>query len=299
MAAIAKDRKRSIEGQIDLFSMLAPETQTQMTQIVFPQIAELDKQELMQKEREVTGLYLSGHPMQEYREEVRRMGAVSLGAIADDYAQENGPSIFYDERMLSVAGIVSAVKTKATKNNTMMAYISLEDDTGTIELICFSRALEKYGSLLAEGTPVLILGKVSCRDEKAPQIIVDKVVHIVKRRTWDDDPEDAQIGQKSHLHDVLPVQTGNQPHCEEHAQIAGKRELTAIPGSVLWIRLPSPKSNAFEFLKQQLSQYPGNVPVKVLFADTGTRAGGVCCFLCEELLCVLRSAFGNTNVAIR
>ena len=79
---------------------------------------------------------------------------------------------------MTVAGIISAVKTKTTKNNTLMAYVGLEDDTASMELLCFSRVLSDSGSYLKAGVAVAVQGKISIRDEKEPQLMVDRVLPL-------------------------------------------------------------------------------------------------------------------------
>lgn len=91
----------------------------------------------------------------------------------EDFAQEAGPTMFSDGQKISLAGVVTASKTKMTKKNTLMAYVTLEDGTGVIEMLCFARVLEQYGSYLQEGQVVYVSGTLSVRDEKAPQLMCD------------------------------------------------------------------------------------------------------------------------------
>ena len=103
-------------------------------------------------EKDVTGLYLSGHPMDQYREAVRRLGAPTIGSILGDFAQEGGPTRFADDQRITICGIVTSSKTKTTRNNSLMAYVTVEDDTASIELLCFSAyPLSAAGAPAAEG----------------------------------------------------------------------------------------------------------------------------------------------------
>ena len=126
-------------------------------------------------EKETTGLYLSGHPMDQYRELARRKGAVSIGSILSDFQREEGPQEYRDNQRVSVAGIISTYRTRTTRNNTLMAYVTLEDDTASMELLCFSRVLEESGSYIRENSAILVTGKISVRDEKEPQLMVDAI----------------------------------------------------------------------------------------------------------------------------
>ena len=124
-------------------------------------------------EKETTGLYLSGHPMDQYRDAVRRLGAPTIGSILADFAQEGGPTQFADDQRITICGIVTSSKTKTTKNNSLMAYVTVEDDTASMELLCFARVLESCGAYLKENQAVVVKGRLSVRDEKAPQILCD------------------------------------------------------------------------------------------------------------------------------
>ena len=126
-------------------------------------------------EKETTGLYLSGHPMDQYREAARRLGAVTIGSIMADFDRDDGPQSYQDNQRVAIAGVISAYRTRTTRNNTLMAYVTLEDGTGTMELLCFSRVLEESGSYIRENNAVLVQGKISVRDEKEPQLMADGV----------------------------------------------------------------------------------------------------------------------------
>lgn len=116
--------------------------------------------------------------MDEYREAARVCRAVSIGSIMADFAREDGPQTYQDEQRIVVAGVVASAKTKTTKNNSLMAYVTVEDDTASIELLVFSRTLNECAAYLKEGMPVAVRGKLSVRDEKSPQILCDSLTPL-------------------------------------------------------------------------------------------------------------------------
>lgn len=187
-------------------------------------------------EKEVTGLYLSGHPMDQYRAEARRAGAVSIGAVKADFSREEGPVRFRDGQQLTLAGVISAAKTKTTKNNSLMAYITLEDDTGSMELLAFSRVLTESGPYIRADMPVIVKGRISVRDEKDPQLMCDSV---------------QPMGET----DVL-------------------REAPTNEGKKLWVRLE--KSEQFDWLRKLFAMFPGDDESVVYFQDTGKRLRAAC-----------------------
>ena len=221
-------------------------------------------------ERDITGLYLSGHPMNAYREAARNAGAVHISSINEDFAQEGGPALYQDEQQIAVAGIVTAYRTRTTRNNSLMAYATVEDDTSSIELLCFSRTLERCGRLLAPGSAVLVRGKLSVRDEKPPQILCDN---------------------------VLPL-GGGAPLPQEEAAPRPASGVQVLEGKVLWLRLPSADHPALDHINRVISMFPGGTPAKLVFTDTGKRMGAACLLgksLVEELVEVL----GQENVVIQ
>ncbi len=173
---IAASRKRNVEGQMDLFGFGGgEESSSPLPTLHLPDLPEYSPQELMTMEKETTGLYLSGHPMDQYREQAKAVGAVTIGSILGDFSREDGPRQYRDEQRVTIAGVISAYKTRTTRNNTLMAYVNLEDDTASMELLCFSRVLNESGSYIRENSAVLVTGKISVRDEKEPQIMVDSI----------------------------------------------------------------------------------------------------------------------------
>ena len=173
--SIARDRKQNLEGQFDLFG--GQGDRGRIPDMILPDIPEYAPGELMKMEKEVTGLYLSGHPMDEYRAQVKRYHAVPISAVLSAGGEE-GDGRYGDGVRLNVAGVVSAVRTKTTKNNSLMAYVTLEDATGSMELLAFSRTLTDSGPYLKAGVPVVVSGRVSVRDEKEPQLMVDRVIPL-------------------------------------------------------------------------------------------------------------------------
>ncbi len=171
MDGAADQQRKNLEGQMDFFSMAAGIDGGSATvkEIDLPDIPEFIPQELMMMEKETTGLYISGHPMDQYRAKIRSLGAASIGAILDDFAQEGGPTRFADNQRITVCGVVTSSKTKTTRNNSLMAYVTVEDDTASMELLCFSRVLDTCGAYLKENQAVVVKGKLSVRDERLPR----------------------------------------------------------------------------------------------------------------------------------
>ena len=269
--SIADSKRQNLEGQLDFFGMSAAAAQKPVM-VRLPDIPEFALEEKLRQEREITGMYLSGHPMNAYREAAKAAGAVSIGSINGDFAQEGGPTLYQDEQRISVAGIVSAYRTRTTRNNTIMAYATVEDDTSSIELLCFSRTVERCGRLLAPGNPVLIRGKLSVRDDKPPQILCDEVYAL---KGGADVPTSARP---------------EQPRAAAGVQV--------LDGKVLYLRLPSREHPALAQINRVISMFPGSTPAKLVFADTG-KVMKTTCLLGKSLVDELTEGLGKENVVIQ
>jgi DNA polymerase-3 subunit alpha len=166
MDSIADSRKRNLEGQMGLFGMLEQEDKS--AAIPIPPKAELSRAELMAMEKETTGIYLSGHPMDDYRKFLKNTHVLPISTLMGEDCPVR------DEQIVSVAGIIQAVKMKSTRNNSMMAYVTVEDDTASMEMLAFSNVLSQYGGYLRENEAVVITGRLSLRDDKDPQIVINR-----------------------------------------------------------------------------------------------------------------------------
>ncbi len=270
MDASAAQRRDNVEGQIDFFSMVSasPGNPKSVKEIHLPDIPEFTVQQLMTMEKETTGLYLSGHPMDQYRKQVQALGAPTIASILADFSQEGGPVKFADNQRIAVAGVITASKTKTTKNNTLMAYVTVEDDTAAIELLCFSKTLETCGAYLRENQAVVVRGKLSVRDEKAPQIMCDSAY-------------------------PLSTVTGGLP--PEHMDMPREK---LEKGDVLYLKFPSIDSPALRHLKLVFTMFPGGTQVKMVMADT-RKVFGTQVLLHKALLKEAREVLGAENVVVK
>ena len=217
-------------------------------------------------ERETTGLYLTGHPMDDYRASARKVGAVPILAINEDFDREDGPQRFRDGQRVTIAGVVSSARTRATRSNSMMAYVMMEDGTASIEMLCFSSTLQRCGSYLKENQAIVAKGKLSVRDEKQPQLLCDSAYPLKEN------PEDMAV----------PDQPKEQ----------------ILEGGALFLRVPSVDAPIFRHLQLVLQMFPGEIPVKIRLADTG-KLLGTSCMLHASLLRELRETLGEENVVVR
>lgn len=177
---ISQNRKKNMDGQLSIFDMMSEPQE--LLQEDFPDIKEYPANALLSMEKEMLGLYVSGHPLSEYQSILERnVNLYSSDLFVDD---ENSTDMevsgkkLQDSMRVTVGGIVAYKKTKATKNNNLMAFIYLEDLFGTMELIVFPTVYEKFSQLLQQESLIIVNGRLSVREDEQPKIIVEEVLPI-------------------------------------------------------------------------------------------------------------------------
>ena len=174
-------------------------------------------------------------------------------------------STFKDDQIVSVAGIVQSVKMKTTRNNSMMAYVTVEDDTASVEMLAFSNVLSQYGGYLKENSPVVVTGRISIRDEKEPQIVINRSRPISDFADRNPDPEE------------VPA---------------------PVAGSTLYLQLTGEDDPRYQKVKAVVNMFPGNGKVVVFFADTRKKRGAQAAFD-QRMITELKNILGESNVVLK
>ena len=164
------DRRRNVEGQMGFFDAPQFREEAEFTIAPMPDLSDSDK---LVMEKEITGMYLSGHPMAAYLPVYDRIHASRTGDIIDDAKEQTGK--FRDGDRITLLGIIASVRLKVTKNNDRMAFVVLEDMFGSIELLIFPNVLSRYGDLVAEGKIVQAEGRISVTEDKDSKIVCEQL----------------------------------------------------------------------------------------------------------------------------
>ena len=167
-AQLENDRRRNIDGQLGFFD--AAPSEAPQGEYKMPTLEEMDKRELLRLEKEMTGLYLMGHPMAEYEQLAERLGCANTADLRN--ADEVG-GIYKDESRVDLLCIITNVRKKITKNNTTMAFITAEDVFGSIEVIVFPKIYERQTQLFTEGNVILIHGRLSVREDEEAKLVCE------------------------------------------------------------------------------------------------------------------------------
>ncbi len=180
---IQKNKKNNMAGQLSLFDMVEEEAKADFD-IKLPEIGEYSKETLLNFEKEVLGIYVSGHPLEEYEKTWRKKITATTAEFSLD--EESGKVGIGDGSVVTIGGIISEKTIKYTKSNKVMAFLTIEDLAGTVEVVVFPRDYEKYSALLMEDAKVFITGRVSVEEEKDGKLICERIEPFAKpsRTLW-------------------------------------------------------------------------------------------------------------------
>ena len=253
MDQVNQERKNSMDGQMSLFDMVGEDQKAEFD-VPLPDVGEYEKETKFAFEKEVLGFYLSGHPMEEYEEKWRKN--ISKTTLDFQIDEETGRTKVHDGAREVIGGMITSKTIKYTKQNKVMAFVTLEDLAGAVEVVVFPRDFEKNQQYLNEDEKVFIRGRVSEEDEAASKLICEKVIPFgqTKRELWLQyaDKESYLAGERK-LFELLGDSDG-----QDMVVIYCKKEKAVK-------RLAANRSvNADKLLLNKLTNYLGESCVKVI-----------------------------------
>lgn len=172
MDSVSQEKKYAMTGQLSLFDFV-DEEEKKAYEVRMPDVGEYEKEQLLAFEKEVLGIYVSGHPLDDYEEMWRR----NISAVTSDFVldEETGSAKVPDHSYAVVGGMITAKTVKYTRTNKAMAFITVEDLLGTVEVVVFPKDFEKYRNLLEEDNKVFVRGRVSGEEDKDSKLICEKI----------------------------------------------------------------------------------------------------------------------------
>ena len=208
MDQVAQNKKNSLAGQMSLFDIVDDEQKKEF-EVTLPDVGEYQKETMLAFEKEVLGVYLSGHPLEDYEEKWKKnISRTTLDFQIDD---ETGRTKVHDGAKEIVGGMITNKTIKYTKTNKVMAFITLEDLVGSVEVVIFPRDFEKNQMYLNEEAKVFIKGRVSEEDDAPSKLICEQVIPFeqTKKELWLQYPDKATyLQQEGMLQDILKVSEG-------------------------------------------------------------------------------------------
>lgn len=250
---VNQERKYSMTGQLSLFDMVDDDQKAEFD-IPLPPVGEYEKETKLAFEKEVLGIYLSGHPMEEYEEKWKKN--ITRTTLDFQLDEETGRTKVHDGAREIVGGIITSKTIKYTKNNQTMAFITLEDLAGSVEVVIFPKVYEKNQQYLNEESKVFVKGRVSEEDEAASKLICESIVPFeqTKRELWlQYADKEAYLSKEKELLELLKDSDGSDSvviYCKKEKAIK---------------RLPANRNvSADKVLLSKLTNYLGESCVKVI-----------------------------------
>ena len=275
LASLDAERKRNVEGQMGLFGLLEEEGEA-AEPFTLPRLPELSHRELLAGEKETTGLYLSGHPMQAFAPAAEKSGAVR---ISDIVAED---SKYKDNQRVRIVGMVTAMRLKTTKSEQTMAFITAEDMYGAIGVIVFPKILSGLAGTLREGAVLRMDCRVALREDRDTELVCESA---------------AIFSEQAAEEPAASAGRSDKPDGRRAGSPAPKKTVRAG----LYLRIPSLEDKGYKKARQIMDIFDGPTPVYLVCEDTGKRllspsSGWV--DVNPPMLSQLRKVLGGDNVKL-
>ncbi len=310
---LQRRNQKNVDGQFDMFSSVEDDDNTGAMTVSYPDIPELSQYELLAMEKEMTGLYLSGHPLDRYSEKAKQLRCDKLAAI-NEAAKEGDTSKYRDGRTVTLLGIVSSKSEKMTKKETTMAFVNFEDETGEIELVVFANVYEANAHIVQPGAVLAVTGELSLKESgdgaqeeqrEVPKVLVKTIMQAdalqtAPKKSFGD--EKAAQGKKvkinlSSLGKNTADTTAEYKKTPENTQAV--KDKTVFD---LYLKVGSEKDRTFEMTKSVLEIYNyGKTEVYIYFDDTKKlcRALETYVELTDTMVGRLKDILGEANVKLK
>ena len=279
MESAQNEAKKNIEGQMSLFSMggtMGEEVKGLELNVKLPDVKPFSKKVSMSMEKEMLGVYLSEHPLNDYVNRMRRLSSITCEDLAhaeEDMANGQINNKVRDNMKCSICGIVTTRKTQITKSGSMMAFIGIEDLYGTAEIVVFPKVYERVSALTEVDRVINIRGTLNFKEDEAPKILADDITEIMPDEATEEIPSSESVQQTS-------------PAKEKSAEVT--------PDLMIKIRIPSGMDNnlTMDMIKTSLNRHRGEELVRVLIYLPSKRT------VKQDMLLELTDSLRNQLMAI-
>lgn len=269
------ESKHNMGGQISFFD-LGGEAEKASSEPQIPDLKEFSKNELLHMENEIAGMYLSGHPMDDYTEFSRIIKADRTGEIIS-----NDSGLYYDGKKVSLVCIVSKVKTQIAKNNKMMAFVNIDDRYGSMETVVFPNVYEKYALNLSDGNVILVRGTLNFKENEEPKLICDS---IEKARSNEECKNNSYVRNSAQeSRNISPKPVSTRP-------------------TALYLRIDDLNTELYYKAKRVLDIFEGPTPVIFYLTSSGRKVkapSSMWVALNDVMIKELKFQIGNTNVVAK
>ena len=208
MDQVNQERKKSMTGQMTLFDFVSDEDKAEFD-VHYPNVGEYDKELKLAFEKEVLGIYISGHPLEEYEKFLtKNVTAVTTDFYLDD---DTGESRVRDNQNVIIGGMITSKTVKVTRNNKLMAFLTLEDLVGTVEVVVFPQDYEKHQKYLTEEQKVYIRGRVSASEDQQAKLVCERIIPFdeIPKEIWIKfESKDDYMQREQELYRMLEMESG-------------------------------------------------------------------------------------------
>jgi DNA polymerase-3 subunit alpha len=247
-------RKNLMDGQMSLFALVSPDEEQLQSEPKYPDIGEFPVSEMLAKEKEVLGIYVSGHPLEGYTQAIATQTNVDSSMFRNNQDEEEGIAQrqLKDQEHVVMAGLMVSKTTKTTKKNELMAFLQMEDLLGIYEVIVFPQMYQQYSGMLQESSVLLIRGKVSIREDEAPKLIAESFSRLAENSSapLSDAPAKSSPDTRSHTVEAPSNAGEGKP---EKITVTGKRLAVRYGGSI--------EDKGYARILSALSFFSGTTPV--------------------------------------
>ncbi len=298
--SLESDKKASVSGQLGFFDM--SQELAKASEPTVPDIAEYSEKEILQLEKEATGIYMSGHPMTAYKDYARKIHASkTIDLLEADVNDKSSP--YKSGQRVKILTILSTVKKKVTKNNTTMAFLQAEDVTGSIECVVFPKKMEQIADLLVEDNIVVIEGRLELSDDSASKISLDSIelapsLEQLSGGKVAAPPPPDYVPIKRDIPLSAPIET-TSVESKSDPVVAATTQKKSTRG--LFLRFESETCGEFSKVMPMITQFSGPTDVYFYFNDTKryNMQTGIKTSVTATLYAKLREVLGNSNVVLK
>jgi len=269
-----------LEGQLDFFSVVSEE-ELKVPKTEFPDIVEFSNADKLRMEKEVSGMFLSGHPLDDYSENVEYISPDRISEIIGSFQEDNESyGKFRDNQIVCICATVSSRTNKTTKNDETMAFVTVEDSTASMEIVVFPKLFSEFSHLFIKDNPVALIGRLSVKDDDEPKLLLSDACSL-----------------------EVNGMTPTMPHSKAKQKDNSKKNAatTDLKKLKLYLRVPSLDSPEFRRVSAFLSIFNGTVPVVIYDARTAKASAlkGAGALVTEFTVKELQEILGEESVIIK
>ena len=259
--SILNERKNNIKNQVSLFDAFSSENEKNQNRAITKAYAVPSKRDLLDMEKEMTGLYISGHPLDEYLTLIESIETVKASDLLkesneDEISENSENKINLDGMEATMCGLVTNLKKIYTKSNRQMAFSDFEDTTGSIEAVFFPTIYEKSSNIINSNKPLILKGKINFKENEKPKILVDCIRELAKESKLYIKLNCNEENEKEEINKIFNILKGNEGEVPVYIYLNSKQELKLLSRQ-WWI---NPKSDVIHILQNEF----GDTNIKLI-----------------------------------